>query len=68
MVSLLLFLHQFDFRAFVSVTKLHVTGSQKADDACHVTEFRLLYTNDSRWWTEYASDAGVRAVSDESRQ
>ena len=42
-----------DFRAIARLTKLHMKGGGRIIQN-YIKSFRLIYSNDTRWWSEYS--------------
>ena len=54
---------QVDFRAIAKITKLHLQPGGSMFSQHYVKKYRLLYTNDSRWWNDYGNNQGIHNVS-----
>ena len=53
---------QVDFRAIAKITKLHLQPGGSMFSQHYVKKYRLLYTNDSRWWNDYGNNQGTHNV------
>ena len=54
---------QVDFRAIAKITKMYLQPGGSVHHTDYVRKYRLLYTNDSRWWNDYGNNVGVHNVS-----
>ena len=52
---------QVDFHAIAKVQKFVMLGGGEKKD-CYVKTFRLLYSNDTRWWQVYSHPSGEHKV------
>ena len=55
---------QVDFRAVAKITKLHLQPGGSVIVGYYIRKYRLLYTNDTRWWNDYGNNAETHSVSE----